>query len=454
MQQENIVFRSHINDLDEDLNINLEKYWKAIWSNKLLLIKVFCSVLLLFILLTFILPKKYKVTADLYINKSNNSNMIEVNPYILDEVSGGSAISMGIDKAINNEIELMKSELVLDKVIKDNNIVYKKKFGIIPNKKEGEYLSAEDFYKKGKILKIDNTKNTNVITIEYKAKKPEVAYGVVSSLITHYIDLHKEINMEKSKSDKKLLEAEYAKAKETLDKSIKQASGLPAQSLAGIGNLSAMSVFSKSASQAIGNIKNQYVAGEKSQIAVNEESQKLIQLATRLEWAKMVEQMSDTSKVLVLKEPKLLRTFENTSPKLLINIILGCMFGYLLALLTLIYKEQNSKKLTYSMLTNNIIFNGIEKSHLIENKCCNCNPKKVLVLSFVQLPNAITTVLQNASNTSIAYYDGTNSYISKTLNAEKVILISKIGVTETDSYKMVRETIQEQQKELIYDVLL
>ena len=281
MQQENVVFYNSKEDLDEDLNINLEKYWKAIWSRKVLLITVFFSVLMFFILLTFILPKKYTVTADLYINKSNNSNMIEVNPYVLDDASG-PMLSMGADKAINNEIELMKSELVLDKVIRDNNIVYKKKFGIIPNKKEGEFVSAEAFYGKGKKLQIENTKNTNVITIEYKAKTPELAYGVVSSLITNYIELHKEINTEKSKSDKQLLEAEYNKIKENLNKKLNQASGLPVQSVSGIGNLSAMSGFSRSASQAIGSIKSQYIAGEKSQLAVTEESQKLAQLATKL----------------------------------------------------------------------------------------------------------------------------------------------------------------------------
>ena len=101
MQQENVVFYNPMDELDEDLNINFEKIWKTIWSRRILLIKVFCSVLAFFILLTFILPKKYKVTADLYINKSNSSNMMEVNPYVLDEASG-SAFSMGVDKAINN----------------------------------------------------------------------------------------------------------------------------------------------------------------------------------------------------------------------------------------------------------------------------------------------------------------------------------------------------------------
>ena len=453
MQQENVVFYNPVDELDDDLNINLEKIWKTLWSRKWLLVKVFWSVMAFFVLLTFIMPKKYTVSADLYINKSNNSNMIEVNPYVLDEATG-PVVSMGSDKAINNEIELMKSELVLDKVIRDNNIVYKKKFGIIPNKKEGEYLTAEAFYGKGKKLKIENTKNTNVITIKYKAGKPELAYGVVSSLITHYIELHKELNTEKSKSDKELLESEYKQVKENLDKSISKASGLPVQSMSGIGNLSAMSAFSRSASSAIGNIRSQYIAGEKSQIAVSEESQKLAQLATKLEWAKMVEQMSDSSKVLVLKEPKQLRPFEKSSPKLLINIILGCVFGGLASLIALIYVEQKSTKLTYSMLTNNTLFDATDKFKKIENKCYCFNPKKVLILSFVQLPMSFISRLQTVPNVRITYYNDTRDYIDNISAADKIVLISKIDVTDAEPYKDVREVIKDQQKDIIYDVLI
>lgn len=453
MQQENVVFYNNMDELDDDFNINFEKIWKIIWSRKVILIKVFYSVLVFFILLTFIVPKKYKVTADLYINKSNNSNMIEVNPYVLDEASGHS-ISMGMDNSINNEIELIKSELVLDKVIRDNNIIYTKYFGFIPNKKEGEYVTAEGFYGKGKKLKIENVKNTNVISIEYKAKNPETAYGVVSSLITHYIELHKELNTEKSKSDKKLLESEYKQVKENLDKSISKASGLPAQSMSGIGNLSAMSAFSSSASSAIGNIRSQYIAGEKSQIAVSEESQKLAQLATKLEWAKMVEQMSDSSKVLVLKEPKQLRPFENSSPKLLINIFLGCIFGGLASLIALIFVELKSAKLTYSMLTNNTLFDAIDKAKTIENKCYGFNPKKVLILSFVQLPVAFVNRLQTVPNVNITYYNDTRDFIDKISVADKIVLISKIEVTDAKLYKEVREIIKDQKKDIIYDVTL
>lgn len=452
MVQENVVFYNPTDELDDDLNINLKKIWMVLWSRKWLLVKVFWSIVAFFVLLTFVMPKKYTVTADLYVNKSNNSNLTEFNPYILDE-NGGALVSMGADKAMNNEIELMKSSLVLDKVIQENNIVFKKKYGIIPNPREGEYIPAKAFYGKGKILKFENVKNTNVISISYKAKDPEFAYNIVASVIKNYIELHKEINTEKSKSDKKLLEAEYAQTKADLDKKLKQSTGLPVQSMGGIANLSAMSAFSRSASSAIGNLKSQYIAGERSQIAISEESQKLTQLATKLEWAKIVEQMSDSSKVVVLHEPRLLNKNENSSPKLLINIILGFIFGGIASLGALIYTELHSTKLSYSMLTDNIIFDGADKFSSLETEIYSFNPEKVLVLSFVNIPNSIVTSLQRIPNADLTFYKGTSEFLDKVRMADKIILVSKIDVTDSKSYKIVKQAITNQKKNIIYDVL-
>ena len=224
--------------------------------------------------------------------------------------------------------------------------------------------------------------------------------------------------------------------------------------MTGIGNLTAMSAFSRSASSAIGSLKGQYLAEEKSQIAITEEKQKVAQLATKLEWAKMVEQMSDSSKVLVLKEPKQLRPFEKSSPKLLINIILGCIFGSLASLIALIYVELKSTKITYSMLSNNIIFDGLNKQSLIETNCYSFDPKKVLILSFVQLPSAMQTLLQNLPNVSIVFYNGTSDFLSKVSLADKIVLISKIGITDTDSYRTVKNALKNKQKEIVYDILI
>ena len=453
MIQENIVSYNSIDNTADELNINLKKIWFAIWSRKVLLVKVFCSVLIFFILLTFILPKKYKVSADLFINKSNSSNLSEFNPYILDSATG-SLLSVGSDKSINNEIELMKSSLVLDKVIRDNNIIYKKKWGIIPNKKEGEYMTAKGFYGRGKTLKIEVVKGTNVISVEYTSKNPKLAYGVVSSLIDSYEEVHRSLNTEKSKADKKLLEEEYTNVKKSLNERLNQSKGLPAQSLGGTGNITALSAFSRSASSVIGSLRGQYIAGERSQIAISEESQKLANIASKLEWAKMVEQMSDTSKVLVLHEPRLPRPFEKSSPKLLINILLGCVVGYLAALAALVYVELHDKRLTYSMLTNNIIYDGVNDFDSVRAELVAYMPKNVLLVALAQLPNDMQKQMEKFSNAKVIYANFSADFVKELSEADYVMLVSKIQETSSDFYKKMRNIIQKQKKEVIYDILL
>lgn len=116
--------------------------------------------------------------------------MAEINPYVISELGagGGMAALMSGGGTLANDIELMQSPLVIDKVIKDNDIRFKKVFGIIPTKKTGQLMTTEKFLKKG--ISFENKKGTNVVTIEYKSKDRELAYNVVNSIIVHYLELN------------------------------------------------------------------------------------------------------------------------------------------------------------------------------------------------------------------------------------------------------------------------
>ena len=445
MPQDNIVIYNS-NEADEEININVFKILKAILSRKELLIKTFLCVLLIFIILTFILPKKYVVSADLYINKSNNSNLIEVNPYVLNEVSG-SLLSMGKDKSLYNEIELIKSELVLDKVIKENNIRYKK------GRKKGELLTAGDFYNRGKQLKLKNITNTNILSVQYSAKKPEFAYNVVNSLINNYVDLHKELNTEKSKYDIELLQAEYDKVKAELEEKLKATKGIPAQSMSGIGGLSTMSAYSKAAAKAMSAVQGQFIAGERSQIEVTEESQKLAKLAEKLEWANMVDQLSDSSKVIIINAPMKLRPFEQRFPRLKIQIILGIVFGIISSIIALIYLELKDSKLAYTMLTENIIFDGIKNIDKLKAEIISQSPKKILMISLTEIPQELNE-LKSFSNLELIYADLTEGFVKKIAEADKIMLVSKVQSTNADAYKQIRDVIKNQNKNILYDVLV
>lgn len=443
-------------ELDEELTIDLKKIVLTIWNRRILLTKVFGIVLIFFILLTFILPKKYEVQSDLYINKANDTNIAEINPYVLSELgsAGGGMAAMlaGGNSQIANELELMQSPLVIDKVIRENNFVYKKKFGIIPNKREGEYISTAAFLGKGKNISFENKKGTNVITITYKNKKPEVAYNVVASIITNYIDLNKQLNSEKSKSDKKIIEAEYNKVKASLNEKVNSSSGMPDAAASGMGQLSILSAFSNSASNAMGALKGQMAEGKKSQIAVSEEAAKMAELSKKLEWAKLVEEMSDSSKVLVLKEPQKLRPFENSSPKLFMNILLGIVFGFIAALAALIYVENTDKKLTYSMLGDEILYDLQNNTDELKMLLLANQDKRISLVAFGNLPYEID--IKGFKNIQLLEADISSNFINGVSATDAVILFAQVGQTNSKLYKQTKSLLNDIKKPVIKEVLV
>ena len=444
--------------LDEELNIDLKRIFFAIWARKSLIIKIFISAILFFILLTFISPKKYIVSSDLYINKANNSNMMEINPFALEELGaaggGVAALMSGGGSALANELELMQSPLVIDKVIRENNLVYKKRWGIIPNKKEGEYISTAAFLGKGKNISFENKKGTNVITIEYKSKDPEFAYNIVNSIINNYIEIHKQLNSQKSKSDKDILESEYTKAKTALNKKVNEVQGLPEQAMTSTGNLTAMSAFSKSAQQAMSTIKGQVIAGERSRIELTEEASKVAELSSKLEWAKMVDKMSDSSKVLVLKEPQKLRDFEYSSPKLFTNIFLGIVFGFIISIIALIIAELTDRKLSFYMLSDNIIYDLKKDFTDLKLQLLANQDKNISIVTFEELSVEILSSLKEFKNITVIKADITNEFVQHVNKSEKVVLFSKIGQTSSKLYKQIRTILTDMKKNILLDCLI
>jgi uncharacterized protein involved in exopolysaccharide biosynthesis len=440
---------------DEELNIDLKKILYAFYSRKDLIIKIFSIVLIFFILLTFILPKKYKVNADLYINKANNTNMVEFNPYVLEEagVGGGLSALMGGNSSLINEIELMQSPLVIDKVIKENDLRYRKKWGIIPNKKEGEYLTTDSFL--GKNLKIDVKKGTNVVTIEYKSKNPIKAYTVITSIITNYIDLRKDLISDKSKSDTSLLEAEYEKIKKDLNNKISASKGLPSSTIDRLGNVAIMSSFSKSAGSALASIKAQSIVGEKSAIAIKEDTDKLSQIAQKLQWAKLVEEMSDSSKVVVLKEPVPPRTWEYDSPKLIINILLGIIFGIIAAFFTVLILEYTDKKVALMMLGNHKIIYNVEKefnklyAYIITNK-----EKQITFILLEELSKEVIKRLSAFKNIQIIRAKVSTDFLEIIKQSDCLVSVVGINKTKTQDYKLIKNIVKDFGKEFDKEIIV
>ncbi len=441
-------------ELDEELTINIKKIFSALFCRKGLIAKTFITILIFFILLTFVLPKKYKVDADLYINKSNNSNMAEINPYFISEIGTGSGMAAMLSGGGNltNELELMQSPLVIDKVIQENDIRYTKLFGIFTTVKTDKLMTTDKFLKKKVSFEIK--KGTNVITISYKDKEKDLAYNIVNSIINNYIELHKSLNTDKAKSDKSVLEAEYNKAKDNLNKKMNAISGIPSQAIAGSGGITAMSAFSKSAQNAMSSIQGQYVSGIKSEIALREETEKVAELAKKIEWAKLVDNMSDSSNVIVLKEPRRLQEYEQSSPKLFTNIILGIVFGTIFSFFAVIFAELTDRKLSFSMLSDNIIYDLKKDFTDLKLQLLANQDKNISIVTFENLSDDILSSLKEFKNITVIKADITNEFVQYINKSEKVVLFSKIGQTNSKLYKQIRTILTDMKKNILLDCLI
>ena len=442
-------------ELDEELTIDLKKIALTLWSRKELIIKVFASVLAIFILMTFIGAKKYTVDADLYINKSNNTNLVDINPYAISELGaagGGVAALMAGGGSLTNELELMKSPLVIDKVIKENDLKFGKVYGIIPTRKTGQYLTAEAFLKKG--ISFENKKGTNVVSITYKSKDRELAYDVVNSIITNYIELQKELNAEKSKSDKEIIEKSYNQAKADLKKKVDNVSGIPEQAMSQATGISAMSAFSTSAQRAMGQLRGQIIEGQKSKFAVVEEATKVAELSKRLEWAKLVHEMSDSSKVVVLKAPRQLQEYEQSSPKLFMQIVLGIVFGVIAALIAVIVKEITDKKLSYSMLGDDVIYNLRKDFVNLKRTILTNQNKQIALVTFEQISPTALEKLQTITTSSIIQADISKEFVNAIDSFSDIIVIASINKTDAELYKQVKQMLKDMNKSVLKEVLI
>lgn len=268
------------------------------------------------------------------------------------------------------------------------------------------------------------------------------------------MELNKEINTTKSKSDKKIIESEYLKAKADLNTKMNSVSGLPSTAVSGSGGLAALSSISKSAQKAMSGIQGQYVSGVKSEIRLKEDAEKVAALSSKLEWAKLVDQMSESSKVIILKEPRQLQEYEQTSPKLFTNILLGIVFGVIASLIAVIFAENTDKKLTYSMLGENVIYNLENDLTDLKMVLLANQDKNISLVVFEQIPRKVLESLKDFSNLNMIRGDISKEFVNGIQNSGDVIIFATVNKTDAKLYKQVKTMINEMNKNILNEVLV
>ena len=149
-----------------------------------------------------------------------------------------------------------------------------------------------------------------------------------------------------------------------------------------------------------------------------------------------------------------MQDWEQTSPKLFTNILLGIVFGAIASLAALIFVENTDKKLAYSMLGDNIIYNLDNdfidlKSYLLAKQ-----DKKLVFAMFENIDSNIGTQLKEFKNITIVKADISNDFVNIIKNSDEILMFAKINETNSKLYNRVKLMIKNMNKNISKEILI
>ena len=179
---------------NEEMTIDLGRIARIMWVKKKVTFSIIAVCTVIAIIIAFLLPKEYESTTLVQTRSA--------------DATGGAAMAaaMGIDAGGSskssplNYIELMKSRTVLQPIIDDMDWP--------DGKKKPE---AKDFAKDA--LKIENTKQTNLITVTAKGKTPEEAQQISQGVVDNFLLMQTDKNQQTQSLLVKFLNDRIAEAK-------------------------------------------------------------------------------------------------------------------------------------------------------------------------------------------------------------------------------------------------
>lgn len=307
---------------DTEIIIDFDKALKTITANKKIIFACFMISMSLGVLLNFTLPKKYASEAKILIKTTASTNLSEINPYVIPETpENNNSLYSSAKDSLNEEIEIIKSPLIIDNVIKQNNLKYDN------GAAKGKYIAAKDFLKKN--FSISKLKDTNIIYISYKSKSPVLAYNIVNSIINNYKKTKENINLEKASNDTNFLKKACLKTEKELNfkiNQLKKYNGLPESLIGGslIPNMGMLNFYDKRFKQKINQISDNAINSKKLEDEITQKTEELNTLKKKLEWSAGVKELSKSStNMIVLQSPEIKEKYDFSEPQPIIIFILS-----------------------------------------------------------------------------------------------------------------------------------
>lgn len=176
------------------------EYWNLIIKRKNIIFPTIISVVLLTLIYIFTATPIYEVQGKLLLTEDSGSSILG-DLAMLDLMTQ----SLGKSDPINTQMEVIKTNPILERVIYINGLTDAKGFPI-----------KSRIFKEQ--LKISSIRNTDIIAISYMNQDPELAVKVVNTLARVFVEQNQNMNKEELSSAKFFIESQLEEQKEKLSK--------------------------------------------------------------------------------------------------------------------------------------------------------------------------------------------------------------------------------------------
>lgn len=170
-------------------DVSLRDVLAPLFRHKQLIIIAFSLLALASVFAAWRISTEYEAHVEVLVNRER------VDPMVTTESASQVLIPAPAvtEEEINSEAELLQSRDVLEKVVVENELDKKLKRSFLQRiefkKSDSEYISLAA-KRLGKDLKIETPTKTNLINVSYRSDDPAIAYGVLNSLATLYVEKH------------------------------------------------------------------------------------------------------------------------------------------------------------------------------------------------------------------------------------------------------------------------
>ncbi len=171
--------------------MSLRDIYYVVFRHKRKVIGFFFTVVVLAAAVTLLMPKSYQSTAQLLLRLGRENTT-------LDPAASMGAATVNVngesrETELNSEIEVLKSRELAERIVDTIGISR-----ILGAKRAAPLLTTYDSLKTrenavvkiGKCLAVDLVKKTNIISVSFLAKDPQVAHDVVDNLLRFYEEKH------------------------------------------------------------------------------------------------------------------------------------------------------------------------------------------------------------------------------------------------------------------------